>query len=132
MRYRPGSSQSIHDRVIQVVAEVQRDFTTYTNPDGLHNTFVEIVGQQVYPDLILCSQATNSIEHLIEVETAESVTEDESAQWALYAQGPGQFWLMIPSTSFGLAQEICRRRLIHARFGRWWYGTSGIAFDWVS
>ena len=132
MRYRQQNSQSVHDRVIQVVAAAQGGFTTYTNPDGLHNTFVEIVGQQVYPDLILCSQATNSIEHLIEVETAESVTEDESAQWALYAQGPGHFWLMIPSTSFGLAQEICRRRLIHARFGRWWYGTSGIAFDWVS
>jgi hypothetical protein len=132
MGYRSGSSQSDHDRVIQVVAAAQGGFATFINPDGLHNTFVEIAGQRVYPDLILCTPGTKIIQHLIEVETAESVTDDESGQWALYAQGPGQFWLMVPSTSLDSAQEICRHRLISARFGRWWVGSARIEFGWVS
>jgi hypothetical protein len=132
MSYRTGSGQTIHDRVIAGVAAVQNRYDALTNPGHEHNWSIQIGQETVFPDVILCERGTRSVAHLIEVETADSVNEDESDQWATYARGPGQFWLLVPSTSLVLAQQICRRRSIDAHFGRWWIEGGSIRFEWVA
>jgi len=126
-----ASSQSLHDRVIQAVATVQTEYDAHCNPGQEHNVSVEIDGQDVYPDLVLCQRGTMTVAHLVEIETGESVTDNEAAQWAQYARGPGQFWLLVPSEQLATAQAICRRRGIAAEFGRWWVGLQGIGFEWL-
>ncbi len=132
MRNRTSASQSTHDRVIADVAAVQQDYEALTNPGHDHNWSLPIGQETAFPDLILCGRGTRTVAHLIEVETEDSVTEAESDQWAMYARGPGQFWLLVPSTSLALAQQICRRRGIVANFGRWWMDGWSIRFEWVT
>lgn len=131
MKSRTGSSQSLHDRVIRAVAAAQTEHDAHCNPGQDHNISVTIDGQTVYPDLVLCTRGTMTVAHLVEVETAESVTDTEAAQWAVYARGPGQFWLMVPSEQLATAQTVCRRKGIVAEFGRWWSGQQGIRFEWL-
>jgi hypothetical protein len=131
MKNRPASSLSIHDRVIQVVAAAQTSHDTYQNPNQQKNVSVKIDGQDVYPDLVLCKPGTMTVAHLIEVETAESVTDAEAEQWGQYARGPGQFWLLVPGERLATAQAICRRKGIAGGFGQWWSGTQGITFEWL-
>src|SRR4051794_20813292 len=110
MSFRTGTAQSIHDRVIAVVAQTQTQNNTYTNPGHEHNWSVSIGQETVYPDLLLWVSGTHRIAHLIEVETTDSVNEAESGQWATYALGPGQFWLLVPANSLATAKVICQRR----------------------
>lgn len=131
MRNRAAPAQSLHDRVIQVVEAAQSDYDAYTNPGQEHNWSVTIDGEDLYPDLILCRNRTKSIVHLIEVETAGSVTDVECFQWATYARGPGTLWLLVPSSHLATARDICRRKGIAASFGKWWLENGGIRFEWL-
>ncbi|HUT09829.1 MAG TPA: hypothetical protein VMY42_04990 [Thermoguttaceae bacterium] len=126
-----ASSHSIHDRVIRAVAAARTEYDAHCNPGQEHNVSVTIDGQTVYPDLVLYQRGTMTVVHLVEVETAESVADTEAAQWAQYARGPGQLWLLVPTDQLATAQVICRRRSITAEFGRWWSGPQGIAFEWL-
>jgi hypothetical protein len=130
MSYRKYPSQTVHDRVIADVAAVQTDLTPRTNPGSQRNWSVVAAQETIYPDLLLCEPGTGNVAHLIEVETQDSVTETESAQWAVYARGPGRFWLLVPSSSLALAQEICRRKGISANFGHWWLDGRAICIQW--
>lgn len=96
MRNRTTSSQSVHDRVIRAVAAAQTEYDAHCNPGQEHNVFVTSPGQTVYQDLVVCRRGTTTVAHLVELEAAESVTDTEPGQWAQYAQGPGQFWLLVP------------------------------------
>ena len=131
MRNRFPSSESLHDRVIGVVGQAQTKHDVFTNPGHSHNWSVKIDGEDVYPDLILCKKGSKVIEHLIEVETEESVTDAESSQWAQYARGPGKFWLMVPSKKLSTAQSICSRKGIAAQFGQWWVANGSLRFEWL-
>ena len=132
MKNRTTSSQSVHDRVIRAVAAAQTEYNAHCNPGQEHNVSVTIAGQAVYPDLVFCRRGTMTVALLVEVETAESVTDTEAAQWAQYAQGPGQFWLLVPHDRLIAVQAICRREGIAARLGQWWWTEDRqIAFEWL-
>jgi hypothetical protein len=122
MSYRTSAGQTIHDRVIASVASAQTKHDALTNPGHEHNWSIHIGQETVFPDLLLCER----------VNRTDSVNEAESDQWATYARGPGQFWLLVPSTSLALAQQICRRGRIVTKFGRWWMNGWAIRFEWVS
>jgi hypothetical protein len=128
---RTTPSQSIHDRVIEAVGASQSNHDTYENPNQQKNVSVTIDGQDVYPDLVLCKRGSMTVTHLIEVETAESITDAESEQWAQYARGPGQFWLLVPHDQLKTAMAICRRKGIACNFGQWSRGLQGIHFKWL-
>lgn len=132
MSNRSSVGQSLHDRVIAEVAAAQREFEALTNPGPEHNWSIQIGQETVYPDLLLCQRPTRTVAHLIEVETEDSVNEAESEQWAVYARGPGKFWLLVPSSSLATAQQICRRQGITANFGRWWMDGWAIRFEWIT
>lgn len=131
MGNRFAPSQSLHDRVIQAIKATQEKHDTYTNPGQEQNISVRIGQEDVHPDLVLCKPNTMTVEHVIEVETEESVTEAESAQWGRYSRGPGKFWLMVPTNQLTTAQAICRRKGIASGFGKWWAENGKILFDWV-
>lgn len=126
--YRPPIPQSIHDRVIRAVASAQITFEVLTNPGHEHNWSVAIGQERVFPDLLLCAGRERQVTHLIEVETVESVSDEESSQWRAYASGPGTFWLLVPAESLGAARAICLRRGIPANFGLWWLEHGEVRF----
>lgn len=132
MSYRTSSGQATHDRVIANVAAAQKDYEVLTNPGHEHKWSIQIGQETVFPDLILCGRGTRTVAHLIEVETEDSVNETESDQWAVYARGPGKFWLLVPAASLAHAQQICRRRGVDTCLGRWWADGWAIRFEWLN
>ena len=120
MAYRNSQSQSFHDQVIQIAADNLRrtgNFIVYTNPDGQHNTKIG----ELYPDIILTPQNSNTVQFIIEVETADSVNASEAInQWKSYSTLGVTFYLLIPSSSRALAESICRQYGIQVKFATFW------------
>lgn len=123
-------SQSLHDAVVQAVAKSSTGHIAHQNPGREHNYAIQIGAKTLYPDVVLIGINSNKIEFLVEVETSDSVTEAESAQWAWYAKGPGGLCLLVPTESLAAAQAICRRKGISAGFGHWWRQGNEIRFEW--
>jgi len=108
--------QSLHDRIIAFAANGldKSKYDVYTNPGQEKNTHV---GGQ-FPDLILTPKGDKSIQFVIEIETAASVTEEEARnQWKVYAELPGTFYLIVPQSSLELARILCSGMSINAKFG---------------
>ena len=116
MATREFFSQTLHDRVIQVaygnLDKINHD--VYTNPGQQKQTSV---GGQ-YPDIIITTKNDNNVKWIIEVETAESISQYEAVtQWIQYSRLGGTFYLLIPRASRNLAEQICVQNNIKARFG---------------
>lgn len=111
------SNPYLHDRVIEIAANNLRqtgNYRVYTNPGNQHNTRIGTL----YPDIILTPPTTNTVQFIIEVETADSVTANEAlAQWKGYSSLGGTFYLLVPRESRILAENICRQYGIRAKFG---------------
>lgn len=128
---RGRTNQTLHDRVIEVVAAHvrSRGYFAGTNPSSQHNW--SISGR--YPDVIAMYEVSKQVSYIVEVETADSVTEHEAdTQWSDYASLGHVFYLMVPKAELETAVSICRRKGIPARFGYYTvslYGT--ISIFWV-
>lgn len=107
--------QNEHDVVIQVAANnLDRvRHRIYTNPNQQKNTHIN--GH--YPDIIITPINENTVEFVIEIETEDSVNNNEATQWRIYSQLGGIFYLLVPLQSKTLAELICRQNNIKARFG---------------
>lgn len=116
MALRNLHNQSIHDRVIQTAyANLDKvNYDVYTNPG--QQKLTSVGGQ--YPDIIITPKNDINVKWIIEVETADSVTQNEATnQWAQYSNLGGTFYLLIPRESRNLAEQICIQNSIKARFG---------------
>ena len=118
MTQRKIEIQNFHDKVIEIAAGyLKKLYRVYTNPGSIKNTKV---GQH-YPDIILTPLDSNSISFIIEVETSDSVTAHEAFnQWADYSKIGGTFYLLIPRDSRSLAETLCKKFLIRAKFATYW------------
>ena len=116
MANRDYNNQNIHDRVIAVAAENCRrtgNWTVYSNPGQAHNTRIG----NLYPDIILTPPTNNTLQFIIEVETADSINITEAInQWKPYSPLGGTFYLLVPQSSRVLAGNICRQYGIQAKF----------------
>ena len=114
MTQRRNELQILHDKVIEIAASnFKKLYKVYTNPNTLKNTKVG----NLYPDLILTPLDSNSVSFIIEVETSDSVTAHEAFnQWADYSKIGGTFYLLVPSESRSLAETLCKKFLIQAKF----------------
>lgn len=109
-------SQSFHDQVVKIAADYidKTKYDVYTNPNGEQNT--GLGGH--YPDIILAPKGTKNVRFIIEVETTDSITLSEAQnQWAVYSKLGGTFYLLIPSESLAIAQQLCRQANVQAKFG---------------
>jgi hypothetical protein len=124
MAQRTSSSQSIHDNVIESAARQianQGKLKVYSNPGSLKNAGIN----GLYPDLILTPLGSNSVSFVIEIETTDSVTMNESSQWKEYLALGGIFYLLVPAESLQAAKTICIRQSIAAKFGTYSIAANG-------
>src|SRR2546427_12966390 len=94
MRNRRGDKQSEHDAVVSASARTysgwaNKGFKVSVNPNGQKNQFVGTSGSRLYPDVVVwephSSGSSSGKAHIIEeIETDDSVNEQEAAQWAEY------------------------------------------------
>jgi hypothetical protein len=108
-------TQNEHDHVIQAAYNNldKINHRVYTNPSQQKNT--RINGQ--YPDIIITPFGDNTVKFVIEVETSESVNNNEVNQWKSYSKLGGTFYLLVPYSSKALAELLCRQNGVKARFG---------------
>ena len=89
-----------------------------TNPGGSKNGFVGPPGNLRYPDIVVWRPSSpgasaGKASVIEEIETEDSVTNDEADQWADYGSlGVETFNLVVPATKKQAALEIIRRRKI--------------------
>lgn len=118
MAQRNQNVQSFHDKVIAIAAKYLEDnFTVYTNPDGQKNTKIG----DLYPDIILTPKDSNIVNYIIEVETTDSVNAHEAYnQWKDYSKLGGTFYLLVPFDSRSLAETLCKKYGIAAKYATYW------------
>jgi len=109
------TDQQYHDKILQTAADNLRStgkYNVYTNPNGEHNTRLG----DSYPDIILTPQNSNTVQFIIEVETSDSVNENEIPQWREYSSLGGIFYLLVPIQDLARAKQLCVANTITARF----------------
>ena len=117
MAYRAPQNAALHDRVIQAAASRldSTNYDVYTNPGSYKNISI---GDN-YPDIVLTRKGELTVQFIIEVETADSITQAEaSQQWRKYAtEIKASFYILVPLHSKQLAVTLCKQIGISARFG---------------
>lgn len=123
MRNRRGDNQSEHDAVVSASARTYSGWTNKgckvsVNPNGQKNQYVGKSESPLYPDVVIwqpqSSGSCSGRAHIIEeIETEDSVTDQEAGQWADYgALGVATFNLVVPARCKDDALEIIRRKKI--------------------
>lgn len=114
-------NQKTHDAVVKDRAEAWRSTTgvtdVWTNPNGENTTSLGEPPQ--YPDIIIEKDDKLVIE---EVETSDSVTENESKQWEEYSKLGFRFNLLVPRWYGNEAKKIISARGIsNIYLVEYWY-----------
>lgn len=116
--------QTIHDSVIQTaynnLDKVKHD--VYINPGNIKNTQVS----GLYPDIIITKKDEKNVKFIIEVETQDSINQNEVQQWTEYSNIGGQFYLLVPKNMKDTAELLCRQNNIKARIGTYYKDNSQI------
>jgi hypothetical protein len=106
MANRSLEKQSVHDSVVRASAETYSGKgTVYTNPNGQMK--YEIHGH--YPDIIVLKSDGSGGTIIEEIETEETVNEQErDNQWKPYASLGYTFKLIVPKNKVQDAQELVK------------------------
>ncbi len=107
MANRTPENASLHDNVVMGISRKRFDdikYDVYTNPNGEKNAYVGPESDPLYPDIVVLEKGygqRNAIS-IGEVETADSINEEEANQWSEYAATKIPFYLYVPA---GHAEE---------------------------
>lgn len=119
-------ADNLHDEVIsQIVGNLnQRDFDVYTNPGQEKNAGIN----NNYPDVVMTEKNAKTVKFILEIETAETVTEIEaSQQWKKYADEiNASFWIVVPVGYVSRAKQYCVKYGVNARFASFSVMPNGI------
>lgn len=120
---------NIHDKVVHdIVSHLNTEtFDVYINPGQEKNAGI---GDN-YPDVILTEKNGTTVKFIMEVETVESVSQEEAMQqWKKYvSEINATFYLVVPVSSLKKAKELCQREGINARFTTFSVNGETINFD---
>lgn len=121
--------ENLHDRVVrEIVAHLnQKNYDIYINPGQEKNAGI---GDN-YPDVIMTEKGTKTVKFFLEVETTESVTQDEAIrQWKKYAtEINASFYIVVPIQSLNKAKELCQKNNINARFATFLLRNNNLIFN---
>jgi hypothetical protein len=109
VKKRTKAKQKEHDKLVAKIAKKRfsyDDRTTYTNPNGEKNHAVD----NEYPDIVAVKKEV--VPGMGEVETAKTVSGDESKQWKKYATLDGSFYLYVPKSKVSEAEKIIKEKEI--------------------
>lgn len=107
MTKRLPEKQSEHDRVIAASAKTWQKnplYVVHTNPNGEQNFSVN--GDQ-FPDVII-TDSNNKLLAVEEIETEDSVAEEESKQWLTYSRFGVPLHLVVPAQKVNDAINLTR------------------------
>lgn len=120
---------NIHDKVVHdIVSHLNTEtYDVYINPGQEKNAGI---GDN-YPDVILTDKNSTTVKFIMEVETVESVSQEEALrQWKKYVtEINATFYLVVPISSLKKAKELCQREGINARFTTFSINGDVINFD---
>lgn len=107
---RTSLSQQEHDKLVSEIAKARFSYTdgtkTYTNPDGEKNCSMD----NEYPDIVAVKDKT--VVAIGEVETEETVNEEEAKQWISYAAFKTNFYLYVPKPKVSDAMNLMKSKKI--------------------
>lgn len=130
---RESLNRWLHDRVVETIAAEASGYVAYTNRGGHHSVCLTGTFPEVSPDVILCDPESFLTDHVVEVETEESVGPSAVQRWTNIARavhGRGQFWILVPPAEISTAARICRQYNISANIGTWSADSEGILLSW--
>jgi len=139
----PKSREELHQRVVQDIAQARFEFPT---PElASYRTFVnepEVTlpvqtpsGEELVPDIVVVDTPGNILKMLAEVETADTVTEEEARKgWLPFSKLPDTaFYLYVPVGYGALAKRICKQLGIDVYgFRTWRYTPQGLEINDIS
>jgi len=116
MAFRTTDNQKKHDMVLWEILKIHWPSTggkVYSNPGAERNCYIQYKDsrgrtQLAYPDIVALIRGGNSVRCVGEVETDDTVTALESAQWRLYADIAGQCFLYVPRETAAAAKALVR------------------------
>ncbi len=121
--------ETLHDRVVkEIVGHLnQTKYDIYTNPGQEKNAGI---GDN-YPDVIMTEKGTKTVKFILEVEVADSVTQEEAdRQWKKYAtEINASFYIVVPIQSLNRAKELCQKNNINARFATFLLRNNNLIFN---
>lgn len=99
---RQSTSQTLHDRAVKDIALKRFDgikYDVYTNPDGEKNAYVGAESNPLYADIIVLEKGYGRRTAIAigEIETADTINENEADQWAEYTATKIPFYLYVPA-----------------------------------
>ncbi len=118
-----------HDRAVRDIAASRFDFPSKEHA-GLR-TFVNerepslgvkgLDGEPLYPDIVVVEHPRNVVRMVAEVETRETVTEEEAArEWKPFSELCDAFYLYVPAGLSGEAKRICKKMKVKVAGVRTW------------
>lgn len=121
--------ENLHDKVVRdIVSHLNTEtYDVYINPGQEKNAWI---GDN-FPDVILAEKNGTTVKFIMEVETEESVSQEEALrQWKKYvSEINATFYLVVPVSSLKRAKELCQREGINARFTTFSVNGEKINFD---
>lgn len=98
---RQPTNQNQHDRAVRDIAKKRFDeikYDVYVNPGGEKNVPIN-PSNPIYPDIVVLEKGygTRTAIAIAEVETVDSITEEEATQWLQYAATKIPFYLYVPA-----------------------------------
>lgn len=120
---------TLHDRVVkEIVSHLnQTKYDIYTNPGQEKNAGI---GDN-YPDVIMTEKDTKTVKFILEVEVADTITQEEAdRQWKKYAtEINASFYIVVPIQSLNKAKELCQKNNINARFATFLLRNNNLIFN---
>lgn len=113
MVYKTEERQEIHDKWVQRIAKIRFNFPnddhpnweTYTNHPDKTWAIENEEGEEIYPDIVVVDSEDEKPVMIGEVETEDSVTEEEAEQWREYSEAVQPLFLYVPEGYCADAKE---------------------------
>ena len=139
----PQSREELHGRIVQEIAQARYEFPT---PElASYRTFVNVPevtlpvtdesGSELTPNIVVVDTPGNLLKILAQVETAETVTEEQAQQlWLPFARLPdAAFYLYVPVGYGAAAKRICKKLGVDVYgFRTWRYTPQGLEINDIS
>jgi hypothetical protein len=128
MAQRTQSSQSEHDRVVEAWAQIAsrrfaKDAQVSTNPGNQRRAQLGFADELRFPDVLVWRSDSadgrdGTAELVAEVETVDSLDDEEALEWAAYGRVPAPFHLVVPVGAEEEAIRLVRKKA--ARVSQLW------------
>lgn len=112
---RSTTNQNLHDKVVKDIAKSRFDgikYDVYTNPNGEKNAYIGPEENKVYPDIVVLEKGYDRRTGIAigEIETDDSINDNEAEQWSEYSSSVIPFYLYIPAGYAQTTIDIMKKK----------------------